>query len=232
MAVCEGLPRWQSARLTHPHQGSSVGLPHTLRALGDSVSTALVMQILTSSCVSPWQCPCQTRGPLCSVDLYLLVARRPEAFWEMPRMTLAEGPCSQSLEKWSPGEGRGKERSSWHHPLPKGDLSLRTGMAPCVVLPMGAGPVPRGRGIPGVVAAALWHGADSTRPCASLTLLPCARLRGHIPALCPDRAKPAKSDSQLSRFFSSSCFALLVSLRQRLPWAAPPGSPYAPYAWA
>lgn len=60
------------------------------------------MQILTSSCVSLWQCPCQTRGPLCSVDLYLLVARRPEAFWEMPRMTLAEGPCSQSLEKWSP----------------------------------------------------------------------------------------------------------------------------------
>lgn len=91
---------------------------------------ALVMQILTSSCVSPWQCPCQTRGPLCSVDLYLLVARRPEAFWEMPRMTLAEGPCSQSLEKWSPGEGRGKERSPWHCPLPKGSLSLRTGMAP------------------------------------------------------------------------------------------------------
>lgn len=88
------------------------------------------MQILTSSCVSPWQCPCQTRGPLCSVDLYLLVARRPEAFWEMPRMTLAEGPCSQSLEKWSPGEGRGKERSPWHCPLPKGSLSLRTGMAP------------------------------------------------------------------------------------------------------
>lgn len=106
--------------------------PRTLapRALGDSLSTALVMQILTSSCVSPWQCPCQTRGPLCSVDLYLLVARHPEAFWEMPRMTLAEGPCFQSLEKWSPGEGRGKERSPWHRPLPKGDLSLRTGMAP------------------------------------------------------------------------------------------------------
>lgn len=64
------------------------------------------------------------------MDLYLLVARRPEAFWEMPRMTLAEGPCSQSLEKWSPGEGRGKERSPWHCPLPKGSLSLRTGMAP------------------------------------------------------------------------------------------------------
>lgn len=64
------------------------------------------------------------------MDLYLLVARRPEAFWEMPRMTLAEGPCSQSLEKWSPGEGRGKERSPWHCPLPKGNLSLRTGMAP------------------------------------------------------------------------------------------------------
>lgn len=36
------------------------------------------------------------------MDLYLLVARRREAFWEMPRMTLAEGRCSQSLEKWSP----------------------------------------------------------------------------------------------------------------------------------
>lgn len=36
------------------------------------------------------------------MDLCLPVARRPEAFWEMPRMTLAEGPCSQLLEKWSP----------------------------------------------------------------------------------------------------------------------------------
>lgn len=42
----------------------------------------------------------------------------------------------------------------------------------------GAGPFPRGRGIPGVMAAALWHGANSTRPCASLTLFPCGRLRG------------------------------------------------------
>ncbi|PKU35148.1 hypothetical protein llap_14547 [Limosa lapponica baueri] len=57
-------------------------------------------------------CPCQTRGPLCSVDLYLLVARHPEAFWEMPRMTLAEGPCSQSLEKWSPVLSRGSAQSA------------------------------------------------------------------------------------------------------------------------
>lgn len=99
------------------------------RVLGDSLIRALVVQILTSSCVSSWQCPCQIRGPPCSVDLYLLVARRREAFWEMPRMTLAEGRCSQSLEKWSPGEGRGKEKSPSHCPLPKGDLLLRTGMA-------------------------------------------------------------------------------------------------------
>jgi len=115
-----------------PARRGAARLPRSpaLQALGDGLGTATVVRILMSSCVSPWQCPCQTRGPLCSVDLYPLVARRPEAFWEMPRMTLAEGPCSRSLEKWSPGEGRGKERSPWHRPLPKGGLWLRTGMAP------------------------------------------------------------------------------------------------------
>lgn len=128
--VCSSLKCGAVSPADSTAQGAA-WLPHTRpESAGHSLGTALVMQILTSSCVSPWQCPCQTRGPLCSVDLYLLVARRPEAFWEMPRMTLAEGPCSQSLEKWSPGEGRGKERSPWHCPLPKGNLSLRTGMAP------------------------------------------------------------------------------------------------------
>lgn len=141
------------------------------------------MQILTSSCVSPWQCPCQIRGPLCSVDLCLPVARRPEAFWEMPRMTLAEGPCSQLLEKWSPGEGRGKERSPWYGPLPKGNLLLKTGMALAFQESPLPGwkpvcPCPWGQGIPRLVTAALWCGATSTHPCVSLTLLPCGHLWG------------------------------------------------------
>lgn len=137
-----------------------------LRGLGDSLSAALVVQVLTSSCMSPWQCPCQTRGPLCSVDLYLLVARRPEAFWEMPRMTLVEGPCSQSLEMWSPGEGRGKKRSPLHCSLPRGDLTKdRDGtslpgvtaawLEACVLPAMGTSPLPQGWGIPRVLLAAL-----------------------------------------------------------------------------
>lgn len=49
----------------------------------------------------------------------------------------------------------------------------------CALPTVGAGPFPRGQGIPRVMAAALWLGADSARPCASLALLPCGRLRQH-----------------------------------------------------
>lgn len=62
----------------------------------------------------------------------------------------------------------------------------------------GASPFSRGWGIPGVMAAALWLGADSTRPCASLPLLPLRPASGAIPALCPDRAKPASDSHSLA----------------------------------
>ena len=78
-----------------------------------------------------------------------------------------------------------------------------------MLLTAGAGPFPRGRGIPGVMAAALWHGADSTRPCASLALLPCGRLRGQS-------QRSAQTVPSQRLIYTLSLFLLLLLCSPRL----------------